>query len=81
MFNKPNGAFTGEISAEQLQDSGIGWTLVGHSERRVVLGEDDAVSGILLSFVEVGSGKRPDKEWLRTRNRRKERRGIQVEEK
>ena len=44
MFDKPNGAFTGEISAEQLKDSGITWTLVGHSERRALLGEDDKVS-------------------------------------
>ncbi|MCJ1402012.1 triosephosphate isomerase [Xylographa trunciseda] len=41
VFDKPNGAFTGEISAEQIRDSGIGWVLAGHSERRVVLGEDD----------------------------------------
>ncbi|KAG7004500.1 triosephosphate isomerase [Physcia stellaris] len=41
VFDKPNGAFTGEISAEQLMDSGIGWTLTGHSERRVIMGEDD----------------------------------------
>lgn len=44
VFDKPNGAFTGEISAEQLKDSGIGWALTGHSERRVILGEDDSVS-------------------------------------
>ena len=44
VFDKPNGAFTGEISAEQLTDSGIGWTLTGHSERRVIIGEQDAVS-------------------------------------
>ena len=44
VFDKPNGAFTGEISAEQLKDSGIGWALVGHSERRVIMGEDDGVS-------------------------------------
>lgn len=44
VFDRPNGAFTGEISAEQLKDSGIGWTLTGHSERRVILGEDDSVS-------------------------------------
>ena len=44
VFDKPNGAFTGEISAEQLKDSGIKWALVGHSERRVILGEDDGVS-------------------------------------
>ena len=43
VFDRPNGAFTGEISAEQLRDIGVTWTLVGHSERRVVLGEDDAV--------------------------------------
>jgi len=41
VFDKPNGAFTGEISAAQLQDSGITWVLTGHSERRVTLGEDD----------------------------------------
>lgn len=48
VFDKPNGAFTGEISAEQLVDSGIGWTLTGHSERRVIMGEDDNVSQYAL---------------------------------
>lgn len=43
VFDKPNGAFTGEISAEQLSDSKIGWALCGHSERRVILGEKDDV--------------------------------------
>ncbi len=43
VFDKPNGAFTGEISASQLQDSGITWVLTGHSERRVILGEDSDV--------------------------------------
>jgi triosephosphate isomerase (TIM) len=42
VFDKPNGAFTGEISVDQLKDSGITWTLLGHSERRVILQEDDA---------------------------------------
>ncbi|MCJ1458303.1 triosephosphate isomerase [Mycoblastus sanguinarius] len=41
VFDKPNGAFTGEISPEQLSDSKIGWALCGHSERRVILKEDD----------------------------------------
>ncbi|KAI4194218.1 MAG: hypothetical protein LQ350_007902 [Teloschistes chrysophthalmus] len=41
VFNKPNGAFTGEISAEQLKDSGITWALTGHSERRVIIGEEN----------------------------------------
>ncbi|KAF2276327.1 Triosephosphate isomerase [Westerdykella ornata] len=41
VFDRPNGAFTGEISVEQLKDSGITWTILGHSERRVILQEDD----------------------------------------
>ena len=41
VFDKPNGAFTGEISVDQLRDSGITWTILGHSERRVILQEDD----------------------------------------
>ena len=44
VFDKPNGAFTGEISVEQLEESDIQWALVGHSERRVILQEDDTVS-------------------------------------
>jgi triosephosphate isomerase (TIM) len=41
VFDKPNGAFTGEISVSQLKDSNITWTLLGHSERRTILREDD----------------------------------------
>ena len=43
VFDKPNGAFTGEISVSQLKESNITWALVGHSERRVVLQENDSV--------------------------------------
>ena len=42
VFDQPNGAFTGEISVHQLVDSGITWTILGHSERRVILQEDDS---------------------------------------
>lgn len=42
VFDRPDGAFTGEISVAQLKDSGITWTILGHSERRVVLQEDDS---------------------------------------
>ena len=38
-----NGAYTGEISAEQLVDFRIGWTLVGHSERRKLFGDTNAI--------------------------------------
>ncbi|EEP80110.1 triosephosphate isomerase [Uncinocarpus reesii 1704] len=41
VFDKPMGAYTGELSVEQLHDCGVSWALVGHSERRVILKEDD----------------------------------------
>jgi len=41
VFDKPNGAFTGEISVTQLKDSNITWTILGHSERRTILNESD----------------------------------------
>ncbi|KAI1187037.1 triose-phosphate isomerase-like protein [Nemania serpens] len=43
VFDKPNGAFTGEISVQHLKDSGIDWAILGHSERRSILGESDEV--------------------------------------
>ncbi|XP_020571269.1 triosephosphate isomerase, chloroplastic [Phalaenopsis equestris] len=39
------GAFTGEISAEQLIDIGCKWVIHGHSERRHIIGEDDQFIG------------------------------------
>ncbi|RDX84218.1 Triosephosphate isomerase, chloroplastic, partial [Mucuna pruriens] len=39
------GAFTGEISAEQLNDLGSKWVILGHSERRHVIGENDEFIG------------------------------------
>lgn len=33
------GAYTGEVSADLLKDSSIGYVLVGHSERREIFGE------------------------------------------
>jgi triosephosphate isomerase (TIM) len=41
VFDQPNGAFTGEISVSQLKDSNITWTILGHSERRTLLQEED----------------------------------------
>lgn len=49
------GAFTGEISPHMLLDAGCRWVLVGHSERRHVLGEDDAlVAQKTLFSIEAG---------------------------
>jgi triosephosphate isomerase (TIM) len=42
VFDKPNGAYTGEISVDQLKDSNITWTILGHSERRTVMCESDS---------------------------------------
>lgn len=39
----PNGAFTGELSAEMLRDAGATAVIVGHSERRQQQGETDAI--------------------------------------
>lgn len=36
-----SGAYTGEISASMAKDSGCGYALVGHSERRQLFGETD----------------------------------------
>ena len=37
------GAFTGEIAASMLKDVGCEYVLVGHSERRALFGESDAL--------------------------------------
>lgn len=39
---RASGAFTGDVSAAMLKDAGAGFTIVGHSERRAIHGEDDA---------------------------------------
>ncbi len=38
-----NGAFTGEVTADQLVDMGIKWTILGHSERRSLFDESSEV--------------------------------------
>ncbi|MBP6241456.1 MAG: triose-phosphate isomerase [Hydromonas sp.] len=40
---KANGAFTGEVSASMLKDFGVKLVIVGHSERRSIYGESDAL--------------------------------------
>ncbi|MCL2646620.1 MAG: triose-phosphate isomerase [Phycisphaerales bacterium] len=43
VYFEKNGAFTGEVSAAMLTDLGVKYVLVGHSERRHVIGETDAL--------------------------------------
>eukprot|EP00898_Chlorokybus_atmophyticus_P001809 jgi/Chlat1/2629/Chrsp178S02474 len=35
----PGGAYTGEVSAEMLVDLDVPWVILGHSERRQIIGE------------------------------------------
>jgi triosephosphate isomerase len=41
-YPEKEGAFTGEVSPAMLLDVGCRWVILGHSERRHVLGESDA---------------------------------------
>ena len=41
LFWEPHGAFTGEVSGAMLADVGCRYVIVGHSERRHLLGESD----------------------------------------
>jgi triosephosphate isomerase len=43
VYPRPDGAFTGEVSLAMLKDCGASVVLVGHSERRHVIGESDAL--------------------------------------
>ncbi|KAL3539057.1 hypothetical protein ACH5RR_002423 [Cinchona calisaya] len=49
------GAFTGEISGEQLKDIGCKWVILGHSERRHIIGEDDEFIGKKAAYA-LGQG-------------------------
>lgn len=55
VFGRISGAFTGEISAPMLLDAGCHWAIVGHSERRHILGEtDEQVREKLLLSISCG---------------------------
>lgn len=42
VHQEANGAYTGEISAEMLKSVGVGYVIIGHSERREYFGENAA---------------------------------------
>jgi triosephosphate isomerase len=43
VYFEASGAFTGEISVDMLKDVGCEYVLIGHSERRHVMGETDEI--------------------------------------
>jgi len=45
---EPSGAFTGEISVPMLKDLGVGYCIVGHSERREYFAETDKTVNLKL---------------------------------
>ena len=52
------GAYTGEVSAAMLKDIGVHYVIVGHSERRDLHAEDDALVGAKVRAV-LSSGLVP----------------------
>lgn len=42
LYAAGDGAYTGEVNAEMLVDVGCKYVILGHSERRALMGEDDA---------------------------------------
>jgi len=40
-FWQESGSYTGEVSIKMLKEIGCGWAIIGHSERRIVLREND----------------------------------------
>src|SRR5207302_425711 len=53
--DQKSGAFTGEISAGMLRDCGARFVILGHSERRNIYGEDDALIARKLALaIETG---------------------------
>lgn len=50
MYFEEKGAFTGEVSPNQLKDISVDFVIIGHSERRNIFGEnDELISKKLLS--------------------------------
>jgi len=58
LSDKAEGAYTGEVSARMLADAGCAYVIIGHSERRTLYGEKDAVINTKIKIALV-SGLKP----------------------
>jgi triosephosphate isomerase len=58
MSHAASGAFTGEISSAMLRDAGVTWVILGHSERRQMYGETDAIVASKVKAA-MSTGPRP----------------------
>ena len=55
VYFEPKGAFTGEISCQMLKEAGCKNVIIGHSERRHVLGEtDELINKKLIAAIDAG---------------------------
>lgn len=54
VHDKPDGAYTGEISVQMLASVGCSYVIVGHSERRLNFGESDYDAGSKANAVASG---------------------------
>jgi len=58
LSDKAEGAYTGEVSARMLADTGCAYVIIGHSERRTLYGEKDAVINAKIKIA-LASGLKP----------------------
>jgi triosephosphate isomerase len=58
VYYEGNGAFTGEISCEMLKDCGCTYVIIGHSERRHILGETDRLINLKIKAA-LAAGLKP----------------------
>ncbi|MCP4249439.1 MAG: triose-phosphate isomerase [bacterium] len=55
VYCQPQGAFTGELSPQMLEDAGCTYAIIGHSERRQVFGEtNDLLARKVTAAMEGG---------------------------
>jgi len=58
LYWEREGAFTGEVSAQMIKDAGAEFVIIGHSERRRLFGETDAMVNRKVTAA-IGAGLTP----------------------